>query len=153
LRIGLIPRGFWVRRDVYNVRILCCISPDNLLLCLTGLWQSTFGDPRPTIAYQAKAGTMLIIDKLRRRESKDETLSLRSDQVDTGHFVSRKIIDFESARRALERDRLMCQNGEKSKRTFLSNLTDRSSVAESLVTIVLVLIIALSLLFGMIWGF
>jgi hypothetical protein len=143
-----------VRRDVYNIRILCCISPDNLLFCLTGLWQSFFGDPRPTIAYQAKAGTMLIIDKLRRRESKDETLSLRSDRVDTGHFVSRKIIDFESARRALERDRSMCQNGEKSKRTFLSNLTDRSSgVAESLVTIALVLIIALSLLLGMIWGF
>jgi len=97
---------------------------------------------------------MLIIDKLRGRESKDETLSLRSDRVDTGHFVSRKIIDFESARRELERDRSICQNVEKSKRTFLASLTDRSSgVAESLVTIVLVLIIALSLLLGMIWGF
>jgi hypothetical protein len=97
---------------------------------------------------------MLIIDKLRRRESKDETLSLRHDRVDTGRFVSRKIIDFESARRALERDRLICQNVEKSTRTFSGNLTDRSSgVAESLVTIILVLIIALSLLLGMIWGF
>jgi hypothetical protein len=97
---------------------------------------------------------MLIIDKLRRRESKDETPSLRHDRVDTGHFVSRKIIDFESARRALERDRSMCQSIEKSPDTFLGNLTDRSSgLAESLVTIVLVLIIALSLLLGMIWGF
>jgi hypothetical protein len=105
------------------------------------------------MAYQAKAGTMLIIDKLRRRESKDETLSLRRDQIDTGRFVSRKIIDFESARRALERDS-MCQNDVKPTRTFLGNLKDRSSgVAESLVTIVLVLIIGLSLLLGMIWGF
>jgi hypothetical protein len=97
---------------------------------------------------------MLIIDKLRRRESKDATTSLRQDQVDTGHFVSRKIIDFESARRALERDRSICQNAEQSKRTFLSNLPDRScGVAESLVTIALVLIFALSLLLGMIWGF
>jgi hypothetical protein len=97
---------------------------------------------------------MLIIDKFRRRESKDEPLSLRRDRVDTGHFESRKIIDFESARRAFERDRSMGQNAEKSKRTFLSDLTDRSSgVAESLVTIVLVLVIGLALLLGMIWGF
>ena len=96
---------------------------------------------------------MQIIDKLRRRESKDETLSLR-DRIDAGHFVSRKIIDFESARRALERDRSMCQNVDNPTRTFLGNLKDRSSgVAESLVTIVLVLIIGLSLLLGMIWGF
>jgi hypothetical protein len=106
------------------------------------------------MAYQAKAGTMLIIDKLRRRESKDETLSLRRDRVDTGRFVSRKIIDFESARRALERDLSMRQNVDKPTRAFLGNLKDRSSgVAESLVTIVLVLIIGLSLLLGMIWGF
>jgi hypothetical protein len=97
---------------------------------------------------------MLIIDKFRRRESKDEALSPGRDRVDTGHFVSRKIIDFESARRALERDRSMCQNVEKQTDTLSDNLTDRSSdFAESLVTIVLVLIIALSLLLGMIWGF
>lgn len=125
-----------------------------MLLCLNGLWHSIFGDRRPTIAHQAKAGTMLIIDKLRRKESKDEELSLRRDRVDTGHFVSRKIIDFESARRALERDRSMCQNVEKQTDTLSGNLTDRSSdFAESLVTIVLVLIIALFLLLGMIWGF
>ena len=97
---------------------------------------------------------MLIIDKLRRRESKDETLSLRSDRVDTGHFESRKIIDFESARRAFERDLSMRQNAEKSKRAVLSDLRARpGGIAESLVTIVLALIIGLSLLLGMIWGF
>jgi hypothetical protein len=96
---------------------------------------------------------MLIIDKLRQRDSK-EPLAFRRDRVDTGHLESRKIIDFESARRALERDRSMRQNAEKSKRTFLSNLTDRSSgIVESLVTIVLVVVIGLSLLLGMIWGF
>jgi hypothetical protein len=97
---------------------------------------------------------MLIIDKLQRKESKDEELSLRRDRIDTGHFVSRKIIDFESARRALERDHSMRQNVEKQTDTLSGNLTDRSSeFAESLVTIVLVLIIALSLLLGVIWGF
>jgi hypothetical protein len=98
---------------------------------------------------------MLTIDKFRRRESKDKFLSMRCDRVDAEHVDSRKIIDFESARQAFERDRSMHQHGEQFKRTFLSDIrTDRSaSVAESLVTIVLVVVIGLSLLLGMIWGF
>jgi hypothetical protein len=68
---------------------------------------------------------------------------------------SRKIIDFESARQAFERDHSVPNQGEEFKSTFLSDLkADRSaSLAESLVTIVLVLVNGLSLFLGMIWGF
>ena len=98
---------------------------------------------------------MLIIDKLRRRESEDQGLSPRRDRVDVEQIDSRKIIDFESARRAFERNHSLRQNSGESKRAFLSDLRpDRSAgVAESLVTIVLALFIGLSLLLGMIWGF
>jgi len=99
---------------------------------------------------------MLIIDKFRRRESKDRPLCLRGDRADTEDADSRKIIDFESARQAFERDDdATNQHGKQFKRPFLNDLkTDRSAgVAESLVTIVLVLVIGLSLLLGMLWGF
>jgi hypothetical protein len=95
---------------------------------------------------------MLIIDKFRRRESKDRPLFLRVDAEDAD---SRKIIDFESARQAFERDDATNRRGKQLKRTFLNDFrTDRSAgVAESLITIVLVLVIGLSLLLGMLWGF
>ena len=98
---------------------------------------------------------MLILDKLRRRESKDQRLSLRRERVDVEHIDARKIIDFESAKRAFERDHSLRQNNEEFKRALLSDLRpDRSAgVAESLVTIVLALVIGFSLLLGMIWGF
>jgi hypothetical protein len=98
---------------------------------------------------------MLILDKLRRRESKDQRLSLRRDRVDVEHIDARKIIDFESAKRAFEGDHSLRQHSGEFKRAFLSDLRpDRSAgVAESLVTIVLALVIGLSLLLGMIWGF
>jgi hypothetical protein len=98
---------------------------------------------------------MLILDKLRHRESKDEPLSLRGDGVDGEHIDSRKIIDFESARLDFERDHSTRRNAGETRGALLSNLRiDRSSgVAESLVTIILVLVIGLSLLLGMIWGF
>jgi len=98
---------------------------------------------------------MLIKDKVRRRESKDKLLSMGRDRVDAEQIDSRKIIDFESAKQALERDRSMRPTGEQFTRTLSSNLrTERSTgVAESLVTIVLALVIGLSLLLGMIWGF
>jgi hypothetical protein len=98
---------------------------------------------------------MLILDKLRRRESKDQRLSLRRERVDVEHIDARKIIDFESAKRAFERDHSLRQNSGEFKRAFLSDLRpDRSAgVAEWLVTIVLALVIGLSLLLGMIWGF
>ena len=109
---------------------------------------------RPIVAYHAKAGTMLIIDKFRRREQ-DNSLSMRGDRVDAEYLDSRKIIDFESARQVFESDHPIPKQGEEFKSTFLSDLkADRSAgLAESLVTIVLVLVIGLSLLFGMIWGF
>ena len=98
---------------------------------------------------------MLIIDRLRRRESKRKALSLSCNRFDAERIDPRKIIDFESARQALERDRSEQQNGEQLKRSLLgTGRTEASTgVAESLVTIVLALIIGLSLLLGMIWGF
>jgi hypothetical protein len=98
---------------------------------------------------------MLIIDKFRRRESKDRPLCLRGDRVDTEDADSRKIIDFESARQAFERDDATNRYGKQFNRPFFNDLkTDRSAgVAESVVTIVLVLVIGLSLLLGMLWGF
>ena len=98
---------------------------------------------------------MFIIDQLHRRESKDRGLLLPRDGVDVEPIDSRKIIDFESARRAYESDHSLPQNSGEMKHSFLANLrADRSAgLAESLVTIVLALVIGLSLLLGMIWGF
>jgi hypothetical protein len=99
---------------------------------------------------------MLIIDKFRRRNSKERSFSVHCDRVDSESIDSRKIIDFESARRAFERDHPTNEQGEESQRTSLSDFsTDRSAagMAESLVTIVLALILGLSLLLGMVWGF
>ncbi len=98
---------------------------------------------------------MLIIDRFRKRESKRKVLSLSCNRFDAEHINPRKIIDFESARRAFERDRSRQQNGELLKRSLLrTNRTETSTgLAESLVTIVLALVIGLSLLLGMIWGF
>jgi hypothetical protein len=98
---------------------------------------------------------MFIIDKLRQRESKDRGLLLPRGGVDVEPIDSRKIIDFESARRAYESDHSLPQTSGEMKHSFLANLrADRSAgLAESLVTIVLALVIGLSLLLGMIWGF
>jgi hypothetical protein len=98
---------------------------------------------------------MFIIDKLHRRVSKDRELLLPSGGVDVEPIDSRKIIDFESARRAYESDHSLPQSSGERKHSFLANLrADRSAgLAESLVTIVLALVIGLSLLLGMIWGF
>jgi len=97
---------------------------------------------------------MLIIDKFRRQEQ-DNSLSVRGDRVDAEYLDSRKIIDFESARQAFERDHSIPNQGEEFKSTFLSDFKAARSagLAESLVTIVLVLVIGLSLFLGMIWGF
>jgi hypothetical protein len=99
---------------------------------------------------------MLIIGKFRRSDPKDRSLFERSDRVDDEYVDSRKIIDFESAKQAFQRDHPIKERSEETERTFLSSFSaDRSGdgVAESLVTVVLVLIIGLSLLLGMIWGF
>jgi hypothetical protein len=98
---------------------------------------------------------MFTIDKPHRPESKDRGLLLPGGGVDVEHIDSRKIIDFESARRAYESDHSLPQNSGEMKHSFLANLrADRSAgLAESLVTIILALVIGLSLLLGMIWGF
>jgi hypothetical protein len=98
---------------------------------------------------------MFTIDKPHRRESKERGLLLPHGGVDVEPIDSRKIIDFETARRAFESDHSLPQNSIEMQQSFLANLrADRSAgLAESLVTIVLALVIGLSLLLGMIWGF
>src|ERR1700732_413003 len=98
---------------------------------------------------------MLFIEKFGRPVPKERLLSENCDRVDVEFIDSRKIIDFESAKRAFERENSILQQGEQFRRTFLNDMTiDRSAdIAESIVTIVLVLVLGLSLLLGMIWGF
>ena len=69
-------------------------------------------------------------------------------------IASRKIIDFESARREFERDHFPDRGAKRANRAPSHRLrTDPSDLIESLVTIALVVILGLSLLFGAIWGF
>ena len=70
-------------------------------------------------------------------------------------IASRKIIDFESARREFERDHFSDRGVKQANRAPSHRLlTDPSDgLIESLVAIALVVILALSLLFGAIWGF
>jgi hypothetical protein len=98
---------------------------------------------------------MLFIDKFSQRVPKERLLTENCDRVDVEFIDSRKIIDFESAKREFEKENPISQQGEQFRRTFLSDTTtDRSAdLAESIVTIVLVLVLGLSLLLGMIWGF
>jgi hypothetical protein len=98
---------------------------------------------------------MLTIDKFGQKESRETVQAARQAQVNAELIDSRKIIDFESARKALEMNDSLYPKREEFKSTLLSNLrTDKSaSVAESVVTLILVVIIGLSLLLGLIWGF
>jgi len=98
---------------------------------------------------------MVIIDKFLRRGSNEDSLPENCDRVDAEQVDPRKIIDFESARQAFERDRPLPRHGAKQEFPLLSSHgMDRSAdVVESVVAIVLILVIGLSLLLGMIWGF
>ena len=80
---------------------------------------------------------------------------LRPSRTAGDEIASRKIIDFESARREFERDHFS-DRGVKQVDCAPSRrlLTDPSAdLIESLVTIALIVILGLSLLFGAIWGF
>jgi hypothetical protein len=80
---------------------------------------------------------------------------LRPNQTVADDIASRKIIDFESARREFERD-YFSERGVKQANRAPSHrlLTDPSDgLIESLLTIALIAILGLSLLFGVFWGF
>ena len=98
---------------------------------------------------------MLTVDQTERRKSGDQRSSARSDRIAVDDIASSKIIDFESARQALERDRAADRDAEKMNRGTSNHLVTPSSdgLVESLVTIVLVVLLALYLLAGAIWGF
>lgn len=98
---------------------------------------------------------MFTIDNFDRRVSKKRLSSAHRRRADAELIASLKIIDFESARRAFEGDRSAATRGEPLNRPFLSDIGSARSAdfVESLVTIGLVLVIGLSLLIGMIWGF
>jgi hypothetical protein len=98
---------------------------------------------------------MFTLDNFDRRETKERASSARRRRTDAELIASGKIIDFESARRAFERDQSAESHGKQFSRTLLSDIgTARSGgFAESLIAIGLALIIGLSLLIGVIWGF
>src|SRR5271165_1379317 len=102
-----------------------------------------------------EAGTMLTIDQTEQRKSGDQRCSVRSDRIAVDDMVQSQIIDFESARQALERDRSVDRDAEQINRGVSNHLLTPSSdgLVESLVTIVLVVLLALYLLAGAIWGF
>ena len=78
---------------------------------------------------------------------------LRPSRVARDDIASRKIIDFESARREFEKDHFSDRGVRRANRTARL-LTDPSDgLIESLVTIALAVIFGLSFLFGAIWGF
>jgi hypothetical protein len=80
---------------------------------------------------------------------------LRPKRVAGDDIASRKIIDFESARREFERDYFSDRGVKQAKRAPSHRLlTDPSDgLIESLVTIGLTIILGLSLLIGATWGF
>ena len=98
---------------------------------------------------------MLTIDQTEQRKSGDQRSSARSDRIAVDDIASSKIIDFESARQALERDRSVDRDAVQTNRGTSNHLLTPSSdgLVESLVTIVLAVLLALYLLAGAIWGF
>ena len=98
---------------------------------------------------------MLTIDQTEKRKSGDQRCSVRADRIVVDDIASSKIIDFESARQALERDRSVDRDAEQMNRGTSNHLLTPSSdgLVESLVTIVLAIFLALYLLAGAIWGF
>jgi hypothetical protein len=99
---------------------------------------------------------MFTIDQTEQHKSGDQTRrSVRSNRIVVEDIASSKIIDFESARQALERDRSVDRDAEQMNRGTSNHLLTPSSdgLVESLVTIVLVVLLALYLLAGAIWGF
>ena len=80
---------------------------------------------------------MLTIDQTEQRKSGDQRCSVRSDRIAVDDIASSKIIDFESARQALERDRSVDREAEQMNRGTSNHLLTPSSdgLVESLVTI------------------
>ena len=98
---------------------------------------------------------MLTIDQSEQCKSGDQRRSGRSDRIAVDDIASSKIIDFESARQALERDRAVDRDAAQMNRATSNHLLTPSSdgLVESLVTIALAVLLALYLLAGAIWGF
>jgi hypothetical protein len=98
---------------------------------------------------------MLTIDQSEQRKSGEQRCSVRSDRIAVDEIASSKIIDFESARQALERERSLDRDAAQTNRGTSNHVLTPSSdgLVESLVTIVLAVLLALYLLAGAIWGF
>jgi len=97
---------------------------------------------------------MLTIDETGQPKSGEHRRSLRADRTAVDYIASKKIIDFESARQALERDRAEERPAEEKRCETSPLLTPPSdSLVEWLVTVVLVTLLGLALLAGTIWGF
>jgi hypothetical protein len=97
---------------------------------------------------------MLTIDQTGQSKSGEHRRSLRADRPAVDYIASQKIIDFESARQAFERDRAE-ERSAVQKRCETSRLLTPPSdnLVEWLVTAFLVTLVGLALLAGTIWGF
>jgi hypothetical protein len=98
---------------------------------------------------------MLTIDQTKRRKPGNQRCSVRSDRIAVDDIASSKIIDFELARQALEKDRSVDRDAEQMNRGTSHHLLTRSSdgLVESLATIALAVLLALYLFAAAIWGF
>ena len=97
---------------------------------------------------------MLTIDQTGQPKSEDRRRSLRADRTAVDHRISKKIIDFEAARKAFEGDRSVDRRAVEKRCETSRLLTPASDgLVESLVTAVLVLLVGLALLAGVVWGF
>ncbi len=67
---------------------------------------------------------MLTIDQTEQRKSGDQRSSARSDRIAVDDIASSKIIDFESARQALERDRSVDRDADTDKSRNLESPPD-----------------------------
>jgi hypothetical protein len=97
---------------------------------------------------------MLTIDQTGQPKSGEHRRSLRANRTAVDYIASKKIIDFESARRAFERDRSVDRPAEEQRcKTSHLRTPPSDSLVEWLVTVVLVVLLGLALLAGTIWGF
>jgi hypothetical protein len=98
---------------------------------------------------------MTITDIFRRKESHIDSFSPTFEPFERDEINDRKIIDFASARSELKREPQADAGCSQSIRAFLkiSQAERTAAIAESIGTIILILVVLISVLLGIIWGF
>jgi hypothetical protein len=98
---------------------------------------------------------MTITEIFRRKESHIDSFSPTFQPSERDEICDRKIIDFASARSELKREPPADAGCSQSIRAFLkiSQAERTAAIAESIGTIILILVVLMSVLLGIIWGF